>query len=52
MDNNQRHEVVFKFMKNKDQFDREIDAREKVRCIYITFQRIGQTSKQHLDLFH
>ncbi|GMH74193.1 hypothetical protein TrRE_jg7728, partial [Triparma retinervis] len=29
LDNNQRHEVVFKFMKNKDQFDREIDAREK-----------------------
>ena len=30
LDNNQRHEVVFKFMKNKDQFDREIDARKKV----------------------
>ncbi|GMI29200.1 hypothetical protein TrRE_jg7700, partial [Triparma retinervis] len=29
LDNNQRHEVVFKFMKNKDQFDREIDARKK-----------------------
>ena len=37
LDNNQKHEVVFKFMKNKDQFDREIAARKKVRYITIHF---------------